>query len=321
MRNLLAAAAATLIIWTAPAAAHADADLTMTGSGNPQPAEAGQTVTHTFVVRNASGGPAERVIYTNSRPDHATWESASCASPSDRRALTLGCDLGTLAPGQSVAITVVLRTERAGELRNHAGVRSQDTPDPNQGNNSVTVVSQVTGSPGDPGGPTDPADPGAPPGPGPPPPSFAPPACDDTTALRGDSGPNILVHGAAEGVKILGRGGNDRLAGFTGDDCVFGHAGRDRALGGDGDDLVSGGSGNDLVGGGAGDDNVKGDSGSDRVNGGAGADYVSGGRGNDVVAAADGTKDVLRCGRGRDRVTADRVDHVSRDCEKVKRRR
>ena len=39
------------------------------------------------------------------------------------------------------------------------------------------------------------------------------------------------------------------------------------------------------------------------------------------IAAADGTRDTVRCGKGRDRVVADRVDRVSRDCERVKRRR
>jgi hypothetical protein len=36
--------------------------------------------------------------------------------------------------------------------------------------------------------------------------------------------------------------------------------------------------------------------------------------------ALDGYRDDVRCGRGRDVVTADRVDRVDRDCERVTRR-
>lgn len=51
-----------------------------------------------------------------------------------------------------------------------------------------------------------------------------------------------------------------------------------------------------------------------------GRDVVDAGRGNDRVAVQyDFARDTVRCGLGRDVVTADRVDRVQRDCEVVSR--
>jgi hypothetical protein len=38
------------------------------------------------------------------------------------------------------------------------------------------------------------------------------------------------------------------------------------------------------------------------------------------VHAADGARDRIACGDGRDLVYADRADHIARDCELVRRR-
>ena len=70
------------------------------------------------------------------------------------------------------------------------------------------------------------------------------------------------------------------------------------------------------------DDRVSGGNGDDRLTGGAGKDRVSGGAGNDRIFVRDGQRDRVNCGSGgRDRVTADRRDRVSRSCERVSRKR
>jgi Ca2+-binding RTX toxin-like protein len=46
---------------------------------------------------------------------------------------------------------------------------------------------------------------------------------------------------------------------------------------------------------------------------------LDGGAGDDVLSARDGARDTIRCGAGRDTVTADRLDTVARDCERVSR--
>jgi Ca2+-binding RTX toxin-like protein len=128
--------------------------------------------------------------------------------------------------------------------------------------------------------------------------------------------------------KIYGLGGDDNLTssefdradGGEGNDDIRGFG---LMLGGPGDDDLSvqpysnqprarmdGGPGNDVLSGG--------DSG-DSIAPGPGADRVSARRGNDTIRARDGERDTIRCGEGRDTVSADRIDSVARDCEKVSR--
>lgn len=92
---------------------------------------------------------------------------------------------------------------------------------------------------------------------------------------------------------------NDRLSGGKGDDALYGGAGNDRLVGGTGRDFLSGGSGRD------------------RLVGGPGRNRFYGGAGNDSINSANGVRDVVDCGFGRDSVTADRRDMLS-GCERVK---
>jgi dienelactone hydrolase len=100
------------------------------------------------------------------------------------------------------------------------------------------------------------------------------------------------LEGTDVGDEIKGAGGDDRIRGKGGDDCVKGNTGQDRVKGNDGDDKVSGGPGKDKLGGGTGDDKLK---------------------------ARRGGRDVVRCGKGKDRAVVDRRDRV-RGCERVRRR-
>lgn len=87
-------------------------------------------------------------------------------------------------------------------------------------------------------------------------------------------------------------------------------------------DFVCALAGHDLVRTGAGSDTILGGPGRDRLIPGGGADEVDGGEGNDEVFAADSprARDLIRCGKGRDTVRADRLDAVAADCERVRRR-
>ena len=116
--------------------------------------------------------------------------------------------------------------------------------------------------------------------------------------------------------------GDDSVGAGPGSDLVLGGPGRDALSGGGGDDSLDGGSGNDALNGGDGADGLVGGTGNDVLTGGRGEDIVRAGDGNDTVVVADGhAGDVVSCGRGRDRVTADRRDVISKDCEKVRRRK
>jgi Tol biopolymer transport system component len=68
-------------------------------------------------------------------------------------------------------------------------------------------------------------------------------------------------------------------------------------------------------------DTIRTFAGNDTVAPGPGADDVDTGSGSDLVQAPpDKARDVIRCGPGRDSVTAERRDRVARDCERVTRR-
>jgi Ca2+-binding RTX toxin-like protein len=60
--------------------------------------------------------------------------------------------------------------------------------------------------------------------------------------------------------------------------------------------------------------------GDDRLAGRGGNDDLFGGPGDDALLARDGRADHLDCGPGRDSAVADRLDRVSRSCERVSRR-
>jgi len=146
---------------------------------------------------------------------------------------------------------------------------------------------------------------------------------------------NDRLAGTPLGDNLFGLQGNDILKGSRGDDCLFGGVGSDRMAGMQGDDRLlgddstrgvggndrlAGNSGDDLLVGGPGKDRLAGNAGNDRLSGGRGRNRLVGGPGNDRLNGANGEFDVLNCGRGRDRVRADRVD-VVRGCERVGLRR
>ena len=99
-----------------------------------------------------------------------------------------------------------------------------------------------------------------------------------------------------------------------------GNARANTLRGGSRADTLRGLGGNDTLYGLGGNDRLFGGSGNDRLFGGLGRDLLDGGPGNDTISARDRARDTIRCGRGRDTVTADRIDTIARDCERVTRR-
>ena len=83
--------------------------------------------------------------------------------------------------------------------------------------------------------------------------------------------------------------------------------------------LVAGTRTGDRLKGGAGSQRIRGLSGNDRIKAGPGRDCLLGDGGRDRLHARDRSRDVVRCGRGRDVAIVDRRDRVRR-CEKIVRR-
>jgi Ca2+-binding RTX toxin-like protein len=101
------------------------------------------------------------------------------------------------------------------------------------------------------------------------------------------------------GRRIVGTASSEYLAGGGHDDIIFGLGGNDTLLGGAGDDRIYGGPGNDVI------------------TGGAGEDHLYGGPGSDTIYAADGERDIIDCGPGRDRAVVDLGVDKTVNCEVV----
>ena len=99
------------------------------------------------------------------------------------------------------------------------------------------------------------------------------------------------------------------VRGTPGPDVIVGDRGADQIDGAGGDDAICAGAGADLVKGSGGDDLLRGQS---------GQDGVAGGTGRRPDRHHERHPDKVDCGRGRDRVKADRRDQLER-CERVSR--
>ena len=145
--------------------------------------------------------------------------------------------------------------------------------------------------------------------------------CEGTRTFQTQGGPFTTndLPGCPKGGLLVGTDKADKLDGKDGDDEI-------RSLGG-ADGLIIGGAGNDVIYGGPGDDaTLSGEEGNDGVYGGdgddgiedvgGGADVFYGGDGDDDITAwADGRRDEIYCGKGKDSYVADKHDRVSTDCE------
>jgi hypothetical protein len=283
---------------------HADVALTMTG---PAFGVVDRDTPYDVTVANRGPSAAAGVTVMDVIPSGArfvrTEGAATCAAGA-----TLRCTLPPIAPGAGGVLTIVLAGTAEGASFRHAVSVTTTSTDPTPGDHSAAVDTLVTGA-----------------SVAPPPLTLAGAACANPTFGGRD---DDVLPGSSFGDRMYGRQGRDLLRGRAGNDCLFGGEGADVLDGDGGDDTVSGGDGRDRLFGGAGNDRLlggakgdelHGDPGNDQLFPGTGRDRVWGGAGNDVVSARDGSRDVIDCGAGLDRVTADRRDRL-RGCERVSRR-
>jgi len=112
----------------------------------------------------------------------------------------------------------------------------------------------------------------------------------------GGPGPDALS-GSDRRDTLVGKGGGDSLNGLQRNDNLYGNRGQDAIKGGRGADVLDAGPRNESA-----------------------RDALDGGRGNDRLRVRNvpAAQDVVSCGRGFDRVFADRLDVVDGDCERVR---
>jgi uncharacterized repeat protein (TIGR01451 family) len=128
-----------------PTALPATADLGLAGSAAPNPATPGGTLQYNLTVTNQGPNPATGVIVTDPLPAGLAATSATPGQGTCSIGPPVSCNLGTLASGQSVPVTLVTMVTAAnpGTLVNTISLTG-GVADPNPGNNSVTMITPVT---------------------------------------------------------------------------------------------------------------------------------------------------------------------------------
>ncbi|MFD7154615.1 LPXTG cell wall anchor domain-containing protein [Kribbella sp. NPDC059898] len=121
----------------------ASADLAITKTAQPVPVHAGQPVTYTLTVTNNGPSAAQSVKVTDPVPAPLQYVSAKSSAGSCTEASgTATCAVGTVAPGDTVTVTVVANVPSGtppNDLKNTATVASP-TPDPVDTNNTATYT-------------------------------------------------------------------------------------------------------------------------------------------------------------------------------------
>jgi hypothetical protein len=282
------------------------ADIALTLSG-PAFGVVDRDTPYDVTVANRGPSAAAGVTLTDVIPAGARLvrtEGAGTCTPGT----TLRCTLPAIPANAIGTVTVVLAGTSEGASFHHAASVAATSTDPTPGDHSASVDTRVTGA-----------------SVAPPPITLTGPPC--VNATYGGRDDDVLV-GSTFGDRLFGRQGRDLLRGREGNDCLWGgegadvldgDGGDDSLWGGDGRDRLFGGTGDDRLLGGAKADELHGDAGNDQLVPGTGRDRVWGGAGNDTISARDGARDVIACGTGLDRVTADRRDRL-RGCERVSRR-
>ncbi|HZX08670.1 DUF7507 domain-containing protein, partial [Kribbella sp.] len=119
------------------------ADLAITKTAQPVPVHAGQPVTYTLTVTNNGPSAAQSATVTDPVPAPLQYVSSkSSAGTCTEASGTVTCAVGTVAPGDTVTVTVVANVPSGtppNDLKNTATV-SSPTPDPVDSNNQATYT-------------------------------------------------------------------------------------------------------------------------------------------------------------------------------------
>ena len=122
------------------------ADLSITKSDSSDPAVVGQNLTYDVRVTNNGPSDATDVTLTDTLPGSVTFVSADPEQGSCSEATgTVTCDLGSLANGVEVQVTIEVTPTSVEMITNSAQVTATE-PDPDSANNSVMETTEVIAS-------------------------------------------------------------------------------------------------------------------------------------------------------------------------------
>jgi uncharacterized repeat protein (TIGR01451 family) len=133
-----------------PVSAHDDAtvaitpliDLYVTKDDLPDPVQLNGRLTYTIVVGNNGPDAATQVTLADPLPAGTTFVSVATTQGSCTGGAMINCNLGTIAKGQTVTITLVVTANQAGVLTNTVTVVGKE-PESNPANNRDTEETRV----------------------------------------------------------------------------------------------------------------------------------------------------------------------------------
>ena len=120
-------------------------DLSITKTGSPATQELGQgNITWTMVVKNNGPDTDTGVKITDPMPAGNTYVSSATTQGTCTGGAILSCDIGTMAAGAQVTITLVTTPSTSGTQTNTVSVVG-DRPETNTANNTATATVEITG--------------------------------------------------------------------------------------------------------------------------------------------------------------------------------
>ncbi len=125
-------------------------DLSILKSASPSPVTVGQNLTYTLSIVNNGNDTHTEVLVEDTLPAGVTFVSVGTTQGSClHSAGTVNCNLGLLLTGRIATVTIVVKTNTIGSITNTAEVTGS-IPDPNLGNNSASVTTDVVPGPNPP---------------------------------------------------------------------------------------------------------------------------------------------------------------------------
>ncbi len=119
-------------------------DLAVTKTGAPNPVSEGANITWTMVVTNNGPDTDTGVTVSDPLPAGTTFVSVSTSKGTCTGGAIISCDLGTMAAGESITITLVTTANVAETITNTVHVVG-DKPETNLANNTASASVVVQG--------------------------------------------------------------------------------------------------------------------------------------------------------------------------------
>ena len=122
------------------------ADLSVVKTG-PATGHVGQSINYTITAKNNGPATASGVVVTDTLPKNigfgsATSSQGTCAQRPHSQ--SVDCNVGTMASGATVTITIVAKPTVKGTFVNTATISATSPTDPNTANNTSSITTNVT---------------------------------------------------------------------------------------------------------------------------------------------------------------------------------